>query len=100
MTRHGTVLDSITVVLGNSNVSAIIRFAEVPKGLAKLMLSVLCLFFSTVFPFFRSRISGCLPTAKGEAARCGLCDVAALDPLRSLRCGARADRLSTVRLIL
>ncbi len=43
------------MVLGNSNVSEIIRFAEVPKGLAKPMLSVLCLFLSTVFSVFRSR---------------------------------------------
>ena len=43
------------MVLGNSNVSEIIRFAEVPKGLAKPMLNVPCLFLSTVFSVFRSR---------------------------------------------
>jgi putative transposase len=43
------------VVLGNFNLSEIIRFAEVRKGLANPMLSVLCLFLSTMLSVFRSR---------------------------------------------
>jgi hypothetical protein len=49
------------VVLGNFNLSEIIRFAEVLKGLANPMLSVLCLFLSTMFSIFRSQavVCGC-----------------------------------------
>ena len=43
------------MVLGNFNLSEIIRFAEVGKGLANPMLSVLCLFLSTMLSVFRSR---------------------------------------------
>jgi hypothetical protein len=43
------------VVLGNFNLSEIIRFAEGLKGLANPMLSVLCLFLSTMFSVFRSQ---------------------------------------------
>jgi hypothetical protein len=46
------------VVLGNFNLSEIIRFAEVLKGLANPMLSVLCLFLSTMFSVFRSQVEG------------------------------------------
>ena len=44
-----------TVVLGNFNPSEIIKFAEALRGLAKPMLSVLCLFLSTMFSAFRSQ---------------------------------------------
>ncbi len=43
------------VVLGNLNLSEIIRFAEVRKGLANPMLSVLCVFLSTMLSVFRLR---------------------------------------------
>ena len=42
------------VVLGNFNLSEIIRFAKALKGPANPMLSVLCLFLSTMFSVFRS----------------------------------------------
>jgi putative transposase len=45
------------VVLGNVDLSEIIRFAEVQNELANPMLSVLCLFLSTMFSAFRSRAS-------------------------------------------
>jgi hypothetical protein len=43
------------VVLVKFNLSEIIRFAEVLKGLANPMLSVLYLFLSTMFSVFRSQ---------------------------------------------
>ena len=45
----------LIVVLGNLNLSEIIRFAETLKGLANPMLSVLYLFLSTLFSVLRSR---------------------------------------------
>jgi hypothetical protein len=43
------------VVFGNFNPSETIRFVEVLKGLANPILSVLCLFLSTMLSVFRSR---------------------------------------------
>ena len=69
------------MVLGNFNLSEIIRFAEVLKGLANPMLSVLCLLVSTMFSVFRSR-------GRSPGGDRGACDT------RSVCCGAppRNDR--------
>jgi hypothetical protein len=57
------------VVLGNSNLSEIIRFAEVLKGLANPMLSILCLFLSTMFSVFPSPRYFLAPPCLPEAHR-------------------------------
>ena len=46
----------MTVVLGNLNLSEIIKLADVPEGLAKPMFSVLYPFLSTMFSVFRREL--------------------------------------------
>jgi hypothetical protein len=73
--RHAHDLDGFTflerrddvVVLGKFNRSEIIRFVEVMKGLANPMLSLLCLFLSTMVIGFS--FASCSPSR--ESGPCG-----------------------------
>jgi len=69
------------VVLGNLNLSEIIRFAKALKGLANPMLGVLFLFLSTLFSVCRSRRSpsGDLGAATPDRCAPALFQTAELD---------------------